>query len=282
MAVKFIDSNWREALRTGFPPTDQVYLDFRHIKYPAVRSLGTEAYIAATSSANFPGTYALDFNGTEGYEYLLELPSKFSFLFEWEPTFSYDTASEKKVISWTLSATQFFTISYVVSPDQFQVLWQDGGTFRTLNSQQFDDGTSHTDLNQKLRFIVSIDLTTGTTAGSSFTVEPLETGSSSTDTTWSGNIDSKTSNFQQLAFGFRPDNDSDYNEGEYHYLRYAANANLTTMAEWKAYKGEEIYFPFDGHTTGFSRANVTLFSISVHRSQLKILPAEQLVQTTAI
>lgn len=265
MAIKYIGSAWKENLRTGFPPEDRIYLDFRKIKYPPVRTVGTEAYTLATSSVNFPGTYAGAFSGTEGFEYFLDMTSKFSIIIEHKPGFVYTSATDHVIKAWYVSATQKFLVRYDAATDTFVVEWQDGGTARTLSSQQFDDGTSFTDIDQRLRFIISIDLTTGTTAGSSFTVEPMESGSSATDSTWSGNIDSLSTNFSKMSTGFA--NDTDYYNGDMYYERICLNQNLTTLALWKATKAEEIYFPFDGHMTGNTRVNVTRFMSTLGMSK---------------
>jgi len=82
------------------------------------------------------------------------------------------------------------------------VEWEDGGTQTLLISQKFDDGSSFTDLNQRIRLFLSLDLISGGQNDSRFIVEPLESGAINEDATWSGIPDIKSSTFPTLSIGW--------------------------------------------------------------------------------
>jgi hypothetical protein len=118
-----------------------------------------------------------------------------------EPRFSYDTAESIRLFAWRNDATHVLRLNYVTASDVYRVSWIDGGTDRALNSQQFDDGSSFTDLNQRLDIYISLDLVSGGTNDSRFIVIPQESGSLNEDTSWSGTPDVKTSTFTTLSIG---------------------------------------------------------------------------------
>ena len=56
--------------------------------------------------------------------------------------FAHNVASDQNLWGWYVSATQEFYIDYNAANDIFSLLWEDGGTARSLASAQFDDGTA--------------------------------------------------------------------------------------------------------------------------------------------
>lgn len=128
--------------------------------------------------------------------YDFSLPETFTIDTIINPWFIYNTPDIKTIAKFPLSASSYFSIEYNPTTDMFEVKWRDGGTERVLQSQQFDDGTTYDDINQEIRITASIDLTTGDTSGSELWIDNV-----STDTTWSGNIDLKTSSFNTFNIG---------------------------------------------------------------------------------
>ena len=129
------------------------------------------------------------------------IPSQFVINMIVEPWFTFDAPAVVIMYSWYIDATHKLDLIYDVTADLYFLRWQDGGTLRVLQSQVFDDGTSFTDINQLLRIIAIIDLTTGTNLGSRFIVIPLESGAIFEDTIWSGVIDPHGSAFPTLSIG---------------------------------------------------------------------------------
>ena len=135
-----------------------------------------------------------------------------------EPWFIYDTAILHHSFLWRIDAAHFFQVRYVPSVDKFLVGWMDGGTTRYLYSQQFDDGLSFTKLNQRLRIIVSIDISIGgITTGSRLIVIPQESGAIFEDISWSGIIDVLSSTFPTHSIGH--ESSANYVDSQYEYER---------------------------------------------------------------
>lgn len=117
------------------------------------------------------------------------------------PWFTYDTAAQKMFVTWWIDATHRFIVYYEVAGNDIRIYYLDGGAAKYLESQEFDDGSALTDINQRIRIIVIPDLTTGTNLGSRFIVIPLESGAIHEDTIWSGAIGPHNSVFQTLSIG---------------------------------------------------------------------------------
>ncbi len=145
------------------------------------------------------------------------------------PTFDYDTAALKMIFSYRVDATRRLECFYNAYTDSFTVSRQDGGTNQILVSGTFNaDGSGgETKLNQRLRLTFSLDLTTGTNAGSSFRLEPLEVGNVFIDSQWSGNIDAFTTTITALGIGCRPEGTFEW-QGDIEYLHIYDNQLLTT------------------------------------------------------
>ncbi len=152
-----------------------------------------------------------------------EMPSQFIIDMELKSWFTYDVGIDRKYISWYIDGTHFMRIFYHRISDFIGVEWIDGGTGRFLTSPTFDDGTAEIDINQRLRILVSIDVTTGGIAtGSRLIIIPLESGAISEDTSWSGNIDALSSTFSTLSIGH--EDDLLQADSQFEYVRiYAGN-----------------------------------------------------------
>jgi hypothetical protein len=137
------------------------------------------------------GTHAADFiDATQ------TLPDKCTIDMVIEPKFANDTGANKFMLGWRLSATSLMQILYSQGSDYFKVNWGDG-TVTTL-----DGDIGATDINQRFRLIVSLDLVSGGQGDSRFIVIPLESGAVVEDNTWSGTPDIKTSTFNTLNIGY--------------------------------------------------------------------------------
>ena len=137
--------------------------------------------------------------------------------------------------------------------DYIYASWQDGGTERSIVSQQFDDGSSHSDLNQWLTIDIAIDLSTGTTAGSQLWVDKI-----SRDTTWSGAIDAKSSEFAKLDIGHSAGGSN--GQCEYAYIMLVPDyvaSNADVQNDYADVKHEMIVWDFNGEGIGRTRVNVT-------------------------
>ena len=246
MAVRWIAAAWETDLKSRVIPTERVYIDFRQIIYPPFNHDLTYTLIA--SGDNQPGSHNL--TGGNAY-YLLELPSTLTVRARVKPTFSWNTASDQPIWSWYLDANNYLTLYYDATNDRYQLKWKDGGVEAVLQSDQYvDDITLQvwTDID------CSIDLTTGTTAGSALYIDRV-----SKDTVWSGNIDAKGMNYQ--LFEIRSENAT---EGAYtiNHVRMFLNDVATSdeiSDDYKDVKNEEIIWHFNGEGCGRTRCNVTRF-----------------------
>jgi len=232
-------------------------------------ALGTHLSILAASAAadteyfyvddirltthNIPGSHYL----SSGYtEHLLEMPDTFTLQIKFKPNFAHDTGSHQGVFEWYVSATQYFRFFYHFGADQFFASWQDGGNSRSLGSVQYDDGSSHRNINQYITMTVAIDLTTGDITGSALWMNKTQD-----DTAWNAAIDTKTTEFNSVMFRR---NTSLSTTGDYDiaYVRFFSGLVATdaqVQNDFKDVKNEEIFFSLDGHGTGRSRCNITRF-----------------------
>lgn len=129
------------------------------------------------------GTHAVDIiNET------FTLPNQFTRVIKIDPRISFDTATSHIVYSFFIDTTHLLKLVYAPSIDKYQLVWHDGGTVRDMRSQQFDDGSSFTDINQILYFVISADLKTGSQTGSRFLII-TENGTVVTEfTSWLGGV----------------------------------------------------------------------------------------------
>jgi parallel beta-helix repeat protein len=246
VAIKYISSAWRDNLKT-FPSNVRAYADFEQLIYPGYDDDLT--YTVVTSGDNQSGSH----NVTGGSaQYLIDLPDTFTLEIKFKPQFAYDVGANQTLLEWQAN-NSYFTIDYVQAVDQFRVKWKDGGTERVLNA-----GTTYTsDVQLQVwhTMTMTIDLTTGTTAGSALYIDR-----SSVDTDWNGNIDSKTSNFPLMYFR----QDSTGTAFAYHisYMRFFPNklASSDDVANgFKDLLDQEIIWHFNGVGIGRSRCNISQY-----------------------
>jgi hypothetical protein len=198
---------------------------------------------------NVPGSHYL----SGGYiENLLTLPDTFTIQIKFKPNFAYNTGSNQFVAAWRTGAVHFL-IFYSQATDTFRIQWTDGGAAAVLDSAQYDDGSAQRNINQWITLTAAIDLTIGSTAGSSLWLDKTQD-----DTVWSANINAKTTvlNKQQI----RADGNGNAGDFDIAFVRFWDSRILTdaeVQNDAKTVRDEEIYFSLDGHGTGRTRCNIT-------------------------
>ncbi len=207
------------------------------------------------TSHTVPGSHYL----SSGYiETLCPMTETFTLQIKFKPTFAYDTATYYTIASWYVSGTQRLALQWHAGNDYFTVRWYDGGTERYLVSAQYDNGTAFRNINQWITLTAAIDLSTGTTAGSSLWLDKTQD-----DTTWSGNIDAKVTELNKLQIRAYNGTAGAYDIA---FVRYWPNRILTNAEvqnDAKDVANEEIFWSLDGHGTGRTRANITRFVRSI-------------------
>ena len=248
MAIKWISDAWKADLKNTWPPDQRVYIDFRQQQYPIVA--GTPTFTAVTSADNRPGSHYM----SGGYgKYLMPSGNYVVVDVLTKPTFAYDTADQKFLFAWYVSATQRLRLWYEPSNDTIALGWKDGGTERYLGGSAY---LSDEQLQVWARHTFVLDLSTAQTTGSGYYLN-----GSAVDTNWGGNIDVKATNFP--TFELRGLSGTAY-EYDIAYCRIwmpSSAADLPTATDvannFKTYKEEEIVFHLNGHATGHTRCNVS-------------------------
>ena len=187
-------------------------------------------------------------------QWCLELPDYFTFWIRCKPYFAYDTADTQTLFSWYISATIKLYLAYAPTSDKFYLMWEDDGAVAGLSSQQYDDGSAHSDLNQWIDIVGVVDLRVGgRTTGSSLWTDWVRRAD-----TWSVNHDLKTSNFPLLNIGHYHSG-WEWN-GEIAFFKMWPNTIVSDAdigTYFRTVKDEEIYFPLNGHGVGHTRCNVS-------------------------
>ena len=126
---------------------------------------------------------------------------KFIVDLEVKPYFPHDLSNATPAVfaSWGVSSSQRLYFEYTPSADKITVVWQDGGTFRTISSAVFN-GSSRTTL-QSMRLVWSLDLTQAVTTGSRFIEILRDAETVSEATAWSGAIDVLSTNMTLFYIG---------------------------------------------------------------------------------
>lgn len=250
MATKWSSEARRNYLKGTWPPDVRAYVDFRQQVYPVVA--GTPTFTKVTSADNQPGSHYL----SGGYcRYLMPVTSYLVFDTLLKPSFAYDTGSNQTAVAWYVSATQYLKLYYAAGSDVMGVEWRDGGTARSLFYGPYLDNAT---LQTWQRFTAVLNLTTGTIAGSAFYRD-----GAAADTNWSGNIDTKATNFPVMTFQYDDASTvtADYDIAYCRVWLLSSAADLPTATDvannFKTYKEEEIVFHLNGHATGHTRCNVT-------------------------
>jgi hypothetical protein len=112
---------------------------------------------------------------------------KFSFGFWFYPLFNYDIGTYPIILCFKSAATHNFQIYY--DSGQFSAAVKGASNSRVLQSQEFDDGSSHDTLNQWLYIAGAIDPTTESTAGSWFKVYGDDGVDATADEEWNAALD---------------------------------------------------------------------------------------------
>lgn len=122
-----------------------------------------------------------------------------------KPMYLYDVVFDQGVIALipddeaTMGEGKLL-LRYDTGTSKFIVEWMNSGTLRTLTSNQFDDGSSFDNINQSLRFIISLELSLGGINDSRFIVLSVDDDVIlNEDTAWSGTPDIKSLNFKDLT-----------------------------------------------------------------------------------
>ena len=201
---------------------------------------------------NVPGSHYL----SSGYtEHLLEMPSQFTIQIDFAPTFAYGTGSNQFLCGWRSGASYFF-LYYAAAADKFYAVWYDGGTARVLVSAQYDDGTTYRNINQHIKLTAAIDLTTGSTAGSSLWMNKTQD-----DIAWDGAIDAKTTVFNKQQIRAHNGTAGAFDIA---FVRFWSDRILTdaeVQNDAKDVENEEIYFSLNGYGTGKSRCNISQYVV---------------------
>jgi hypothetical protein len=243
MSIKWISAAWQSNLAT-YPTDQRVYVDFRQQEYPEIA--GTPTFTLITSADNQPGSH----NFTGGYaNYFLDMPSKMVFDIYCKPTFSYTGGTNQYLWTWYTDATHQLAVYFDVTSHKYTLAWEDAGTMRTqVSSAYANDATFQV----WTRITISLNLTTGTTAGSA-----LYINGASASTAWSGASDVKTRYFPILTI--RAQNGT---AGAYtiNYARMFSGITATAAEVLGNFSGkldEEIVWHYNGHAVGHTRCNVT-------------------------
>lgn len=226
--------------------------------FPSAGSTGVAYFTAIqTEDLSYPTPYTPTSRAGIAPDYVLPMPAsdKFTIRLIVKPWFLYLTTTSHRFFEWYADGTHQFRIYYRPGSDQIAVYWQDGAAGRYLYSQQFDDGTSYDDINQWIIIDAAIDLTTGDTTGSQLWINRV-----SKDTTWSGAIDARSSNFPILSMGHEADGsraDSTFNHALLIPDYVATDADVQN--DYKDVLHEQIFWYFNGCGLGQTRCNVTSF-----------------------
>ena len=134
------------------------------------------------------------------------MPDKFAVRLKIDPKFAYDTGITPHNMIFNVDNTHRFNCYFSSGNNFYQVRWSDGTNVARLSSQQFDDGSSLTDINQKLDIIIFANLSSGGINDSALIVIPQESGSINTDNLWvmdsGASPDVKSSTFPTLSIGY--------------------------------------------------------------------------------
>ena len=193
--VSFLSATCAAGIGTVYAFADES--DAKHSYWTAVQ-LEDNAYPSPYIPLyRYPTQVRLEVNA----EHRATMQSKFVFKVKVKPWFTYDTVTWHAIFSWYIDATHRLIIYYNNSSDIFQIYWQDGGAARYLDSEQFDDGSAHDDINSEIILCGIIDLATGGVATGSRFFAIVDGVKQVEDILWSNNIDVLASSFTTLEIG---------------------------------------------------------------------------------
>ena len=200
---------------------------------------------------NIPGSHSL----SSGYiENLLEIPSKFTLQIKFKPNFAFNIGSNQWLWTWYITGSNKLVFFYDAPGDTFRIFWVDAGSSRWLLSAQYDDGSSFRNINQYMTLTAAIDLTTGSTAGSALWMDKTQD-----DTTWSGNIDAKTTVFNKNQIRAQNGTTGNYDIAYALMIPDLIATDAQVQNDFKDVTNEQIYWDLNGHGTGRTRCNITRF-----------------------
>ena len=217
-SYKWIDKDtvWVSGVAVGMIPANDNEVNI-YPDYPGTAGSFLYATAIQVEDITYPTPYINGSRPAIAPDYTFEMPEKFTIDMIIRPWFAYDTGDSHRFVLWLIDGTHYFRFFYDLGNDKITIWWRDGGSVQGLTSQQFDNGSSYVNINQRIRVIAGIDLSTGDTSGSRLIVEPLESGAISEDTVWSANIDGFSSTFSTLSIGH--DNEILQADSEFEYLR---------------------------------------------------------------
>jgi hypothetical protein len=179
-------------------------------------------YVTAAQLVDNTTSYYPFINGSKIADVISEsfiLPFRFIFDIIITPFFRYDTLDSNNRFFQFGSGFNRMFLFYEEGSNQIQLTWLDGGAARLLSSLSFDDGTSLTNLNQRLRIVGSIDLFSGEIDNSRLMIIPLEEGNFYEDNQWNGIPDIKITNFDTIFIGVDATSTSQ-SDSEFEYIRF--------------------------------------------------------------
>ncbi len=157
----------------------------------------------------------------DAIEEAFTMPDRFTLDVTFTSYSQYTDSRTLRLLQWAVpAASTTVTLQVYYNNGKYIVAWTDGGTLGGLVSQEFDDGTSYTNLNQRIRIIVSLDLIANTTTSSRLICIPLESGPLYEDALWNGTPDIKTTTFPTLQIGHK--DGSNQADSSFEYLRIYA------------------------------------------------------------
>lgn len=200
---------------------------------PDTNALATQ-YIYATECqlVNNTEVYYPFYAGAKSADVISEsftMPDSFTFDCIVTPYFNFDDGTGGFRVFNIKTGTPNFYVYYEQSNDTFNIVWFDGGTLRAIGSQRFDDGTTYTNLNQRIRLIGSVNLVSGVAADSRFIVIPLESGALYENATFNGTPDIKTSVLSTLYIGVATT--TLQADCEFEYLRFYEGVLVGTVTD---------------------------------------------------
>ena len=210
------------------------------------------------------------------------MPDKFTFDMIIEPKFAYDIALDKYIFTFLIDATHLLEVKYVTAADKLVLNWIDGGAKYNMLSQQFDDGSSLIDINQRIRIIGSLNLSSGGINDSMFITIPQESGSINTNNAWSGTPDIKSSTFPTLHIGY--DGTNDQADSEYEYLQVfdwdgVKPTILSSMDADNYFSGKTPSFEFEPDSVLFKESVVHNLNSDTDMTYFDKLALKQIVTT---
>lgn len=175
--------------------------------YVNVGNTATNETVIATMAQMTLSTYPLAYTATTrtvwATSYAHRLPPSAKFIIDTEiyPYSPYN-GSTFEIANWYIDGTHYLRLFYNSAIDKISLTWGDGSLRVLTHSTVFDGGTAQT-INQSIRVVASLDLSTeGITTGSRFFMLPRTQGSLQEGNSWDNAINALTSTtFTTLNMG---------------------------------------------------------------------------------